>query len=308
MRRLERRAARMEQDRPNFFAGPYLDRRAEAREDEQWVTAARADPATLYVVGRGTCQLVAGDPPRAALLGAAEPLAREAPDEALTLLGWFRGTRCVLIDLPPGREPVLPAGARFEELRGLATLLPAEEAGLLAYGRALGLWRARARHCGVCGAPTAPVRAGHCLLCTRPECAAEFFPRIDPAIIVLVSDGERALLGRQPDWPTRRYSTIAGFVEPGESLEDAVAREVFEETGVRLEALHYDSSQPWPFPSSLMLGFRARAAPGSAVTVGGELEDARWFTRAQLAAGEALAPPSHSISWRLISGWLEGRA
>jgi NAD+ diphosphatase len=195
---------------------------------------------------------------------------------------------------------------RFEELRPLSALLPAAEAGLLAYVRALAVWRARSRHCGLCGARTVPIRAGHCLVCSNPACAEEFFPRIDPAIIVLVCDGERALLGRQASWPPRRYSTIAGFVEQGESLEDAVAREVEEETGVRIVSASYDSSQPWPFPSSLMLGFRAQAAPGSVVRVGGELEDARWFTRAQLTSGEALAPPSHSISWRLISGWLEG--
>ncbi|HEX4619454.1 MAG TPA: NAD(+) diphosphatase [Steroidobacteraceae bacterium] len=296
----------MEPARPNFFAGPYLERRAEARDDPDWVAAAWADRAAAYLVVRGTAHLLQGDPPRAALLTRAEPLVRAAPATSLTLLGWFGGVRCVLIALPPehGGEP--PAGMRFEELRPLSALLPAEEAGLLAYVRALAVWRARAHHCGVCGAPTVPIRAGHCLVCSNPACAEEFFPRIDPAIIVLVCDGERALLGRQAGWPPRRYSTIAGFVEQGESLEDAVAREVEEETGVRIVSASYDSSQPWPFPSSLMLGFRAQAAPGSVVRVGGELEDARWFTRAQLTSGEALAPPSHSISWRLISGWLEG--
>jgi NAD+ diphosphatase len=298
--------ARMDPFRPNFFAGPYLDRRVEAREDPEWVAAAWADGATVYVVARGTTHLLLGDPPRAAFLSRAEPLVRSAPAASLTLLGWFRGTRCVLISLPAAHGAEPPAGTRFEELRPLSALLPADEAGLLAYTRALAVWRTRAHHCGVCGAPTAAIRAGHCLTCSNPACAEEYFPRIDPAIIVLVCDGERALLGRQPGWPPRRYSTIAGFVEPGESLEDAVAREVEEETGVRITEARYDSSQPWPFPSSLMLGFRARAAPGSAVRVSGELEDARWFTRAQLAAGEALAPPSHSISWRLISGWLEG--
>ena len=146
---------------------------------------------------------------------------------------------------------------------------------------------------------------GTVLRCTNPACAHEFFPRLDPAIIVLVSDGERALLGRQADWPARRYSTIAGFVEPGESLEDAVVREVQEETGVDVGEVRYHSSQPWPFPSSLMIGFEARAAAGSPVRVSGELEDARWFTRAQLTSGEALAPPTQSISWRLIEGWLQ---
>jgi len=292
--------------RPNFFAGPYLDRRVEAREDPEWIAAAWADTGSLYVVSQGTAQLVGGDPPRAALLTRAEPLVRSAPAASLTLLGWFHGVRCVLINLPRGRELEPPAGTRFDELRPLTALLPADEAALLAYARALSVWRTRSAHCGVCGAPTAPTRGGHCLVCTNAGCAEEFFPRIDPAIIVLVSDGERALLGRQASWPPRRYSTIAGFVEPGESLEDAVGREVEEETGVIVSSARYESSQPWPFPSSLMLGFRAEAAAGSEVRVGGELEDARWFTRAQLQAGEALAPPSHSISWRLICGWLEG--
>ena len=158
----------------------------------------------------------------------------------------------------------------------------------------------------MCGSPTVPTHAGNCLHCSNPGCAQDFFPRIDPAIIVLVSDGERALLGRQHSWPARRYSTIAGFVEPGESLEDAVAREVLEETGVVVSNVRYHSSQPWPFPSSLMLGFFASAAAGSAVQVGGELEDARWFTREQVTSGEALAPPTQSISWRLIETWLKG--
>src|SRR6266699_2361599 len=215
-----RRAAFMDQDLPNYFAGPYLERRAEAREDPEWLAAARADPDTIYLIGRGTAQLLhTGPPPRIAFLGHDAPLVRT------------------------------------------------EESGLLAYARALSIWRARHRHCGVCGAPTIATRAGHILSCTNTACAQELFPRLDPAIIVLVSDGERALLGRQPSWPPRRYSTIAGFVEPGESLEDAVIREVAEETGVAVTGVRYDWSQPWPFPSSLMIGFRARAAPGSGVRV-----------------------------------------
>ena len=170
------------------------------------------------------------------------------------------------------------------------------------------IWRARHRRCGVCGAPTLITRAGHCRVCSDPSCAQEYFPRIDPAIIVLVSDGERALLGRQASWPARRYSTIAGFVEPGESLEDAVVREVAEETGVAVTEVRYHSSQPWPFPSSVMLGFKARAPADSEVRVGGELEDARWFTREQVHSGEALTPPTQSISWRLIESWLKGSA
>jgi NAD+ diphosphatase len=297
----------MDHDRPNFFAGPYIERRTEQREDPEWIAAARADPATLYLIAQGTAQLLHTAPePHIAFLANGTPLLAAAGPASLVLLGWFRGARCVLAELPPGAAQQLPAGTTLEELRPLAAVLAAEEAGLLAYARALSIWRARHRHCGVCGALTVPTHAGHCLHCSNAACAQEFFPRIDPAIIVLVSDGERALLGRQASWPARRYSTIAGFVEPGESLEDAVAREVAEETGVTVTQVRYDSSQPWPFPAALMIGFRASAAAGAAVHVGTELEDARWFTRAQLNSGEALAPPSQSISWRLIESWLKG--
>jgi NAD+ diphosphatase len=297
----------MDQQRPNFFSGRYVDRRSDAREDPDWVAAARGDSGSRYVLSRGSAQLVHASPGGGiAFLDNGAPLVRAAEAASLVLLGWFRGERVVLIDLSETHPFEPPSGTQFAELRPLAPLLDADEAGLLAYARALATWRARHRHCGVCGARTAPVSAGHCLACTNPECGQEFFPRIDPAIIVLVSDGERALLGRQPGWPERRYSTIAGFVEPGESLEDAVVREVAEETGVAASDARYHSSQPWPFPASLMLGFFASAAPGSEVRSGRELEDARWFTRAQVESGEALAPPSQSISWRLIDAWLKG--
>jgi NAD+ diphosphatase len=302
-----RKRRSMPQVRSNFLAGPYLERRAEAREDPDWEAAARADPATRYLLARGTTQLLrTTSPPAIAFLGGDAPPVRAATSRELVLLGWFRGARCVLVELTGAAKFSPPEGTRFEELRPLTAVLPAEEAGLLAYARALSIWRARTRHCGVCGTPTQPERAGHSLCCPNPECGEEFFPRLDPAIIVLVTDGERALLGRQASWPARRYSTIAGFVEPGESLEDAVAREVAEETGVEVQSVSYDSSQPWPFPCSLMLGFRATAHPASRVQLGGELEDAAWFTREQLRSGEVLTPPSQAISWRLISAWLEG--
>ena len=297
----------MDQHRPNFLSGPYIDRRSEAREDERWIESARADPGTRYLLGRGSAQLVrTGGEPGIALLDNDAPQVRALRDTGLLLLGWFRGERLVFADLPADEPFEAPAGTSFEELRPLTAVLPAEDAALMAYARALATWRARHRRCGVCGSPTLPTHAGHCLHCSNPACGEDFFPRIDPAIIVLVSDGERALLGRQRSWPPRRYSTVAGFVEPGESLEDAVAREVLEETGVVVSNVRYHSSQPWPFPSSLMLGFFASAAPGSAVRVGGELEDAGWFTREQVTSGEALAPPTQSISWRLIEAWLKG--
>jgi NAD+ diphosphatase len=291
----------------NFLAGPYIDRRAEARDAPDWLAQALADPGTRFVLGRGTAQLVGGERPQIAFVDAAHPLVRAASPGAMLLLGWYREARCVLVQLDepgPAEAPGGP-GLRFEELRPLAPLLDESEAGLLAYARALAYWRGRHRHCGSCGAPCEPQRAGHSMRCTSAACAAEYFPRIDPAIIVLVTDGERALLGRQPSWPAGRYSTIAGFVEPGESLEDTVAREVLEETGVRVRDCHYHSSQPWPFPSSLMLGFMATAEPGSIAGASAELEDARWFTREEVASGTPALPPRTSISHRLIECWFD---
>jgi len=296
-----------ERSAANFLAGPYLDRRAELREDPRWLESARADAETLFLPARGTALGVTGDPPTAAFIDHSHTIVRSSPDDSWVLLGWFRERRCVLVQLD---EQAIENGSRddalrFEELRPLASTLSADEAGLLAYARALTFWQRRHRHCGVCGAPTRPLRAGHVMQCRNAECATEFFPRIDPAIIVLVSDGERALLGRQPSWPAGRYSTIAGFVEPGESLEDAVAREVLEETGVNVVASDYHSSQPWPFPSSLMLGFMASALPGSVASSSTELEDARWFSREDIATGAVILPPPTSISHRLIATWFD---
>ncbi|HEY6516629.1 MAG TPA: NAD(+) diphosphatase [Steroidobacteraceae bacterium] len=299
----------MDFGQPNFFAGPYIDRRAEEREQAGWVRTALEDPRTLYLPASGTRHLVHTRPePRIAFLeGAAARHLASADESRLVLLGWFRQRRCVLVEVGDQAPAELPPDASFEELRPLSPIIGGDEAGLLAYARALSIWRARQKYCGACGAPTLPQRAGHCMRCSKEGCAQEFFPRIDPAIIVLVTDGERALLGRQASWPAGRYSTIAGFVEPGESLEDAVAREVMEETCVAVTGARYDSSQPWPFPASIMLGFRAWGRPGSDVRCSGELEDARWFSREEIRAGAALLPTAYSISYRLIATWLDGK-
>jgi NAD+ diphosphatase len=293
----------------NLFAGAYLDRRSEARLRAEWLAEARGDAHTIYIGMRQGAALVrpadANALPRVAFLSGADPRIAAAQDpECMVLLGWYETRRCVLVDLPP--EAVEHEGESFCQLRPLASELPAGEAGLLAYARALHLWRANHRYCSRCGAPMRSIRAGHVRHC--PDCGHETFPRLDPAIIVLVHDGDAALLGRQARWPPGRYSTIAGFVEPGESLEDAVRREVFEETGIAPEQISYHSSQPWPFPASLMLGFTARAAASPPVLHDGELEDARWFSRDELLGGTVGLPPPESISRRLIDGWLRHAA
>ena len=151
-------------------------------------------------------------------------------------------------------------GARFADLRLATAAVHEKHAGILAYAKALLYWQYRHAYCGSCGAPNRLESAGHRLVCENPDCARESFPRIDPAIIVLITHGDSCLLGRNARWPERRFSTLAGYLEPGESLEDAVTREVYEEARVRLSSIRYVSSQPWPFPSSAMCGFYAEAA------------------------------------------------
>jgi NAD+ diphosphatase len=289
----------------NPFSGAWLERRSEAREAADWAAQALAEPGTRFLVASGTRHLVRRGPDATiAFLDAGHPLVQNADPGQLLLLGWFQDQRCVLLEALPASSEY-PDGTQFEELRPLLTELPAPQAALLTCARALQIWRARHRHCGACGAPTAPRQAGHCLRCTSSECGAEFFPRLDPAVIVLVSDGDHALLGRQASWPAGRYSTLAGFVEAGESLEDTVVREVREEAGVRVTSVRYFASQPWPFPSSLMLGFHASASRAEPLQLDGELEHARWFSAAELMRDDALLPPRYTIARRLIDAWYQ---
>jgi NAD+ diphosphatase len=293
--------------RPNVFAGPYLDRAAHLRKDPGFLETALSDPATLLVPVWRSRSLIRRIPEGfgAALLEFGDALRATVPQTEYVLLGHFHGRTVFAAELAEESSLPLPPETGFEDLRLTGAALPEEEAGLLAYARAMVLWRSRHRYCGACGAPTSSESAGHVMKCTNPGCSAEHFPRLDPAVIVLVSDGERALLGRQASWPPGRYSTIAGFVEPGESLEDAVAREVLEETGVAVEEVSYHSSQPWPFPSSLMIGFMALASPSATIRTDDELEDARWFTREEVAAGVPGLPPPQSVSYRLIEEWYD---
>jgi len=288
------------------FAGPYLDRGAHLRQDEAWFSGALADANSRVIPLWNSRSLVTGEgPSRAAFLALGDiPPERRSLDELILLGRTDRGS-VFAYEIESLDQPTVPEGTRFEDLRFIASLMPLEEAGLLGYARAMISWRQRHRFCGTCGAKTLPSKGGHVLVCTNATCRHEQFPRLDPAIIVLVSDGERALLGRQASWPPGRYSTIAGFVEPGESLEDAVAREVLEETGVQVGDIEYHSSQPWPFPASLMLGFTATATTLDILRRDDELEDARWFSRQDVAGGAPLLPPRQSISYSLIEHWFD---
>jgi len=296
----------MASSRPNVLAGPYLDRLGPWRKDEARLAAALADPRSLVVPVWRTRSAV-----RASAAGLSAYFIEGAQDVSgreLILLGEFHERVCFALEIEAETPPQLAADAELHDLRMIAGELAPEEAGLLAYARAMIHWRARHRYCGRCGAVTTPIQGGHVRICGDAACGEQQFPRIDPAVIVLVTDGERALLGRQAAWPPGRYSTIAGFVEPGESLEDAVVREVREETGVAVERVDYHSSQPWPFPSSLMLGFTAHATSAAIRLEDDELEDAQWLTREQIANGAVALPTTHSISFRLIEDWYDAGA
>ncbi len=300
----------------NFYAGVALDRAAEMRGDEAWLSERLQDRASRFLPVWRFKHLVREAPePRARLLSRDALGAALDTGAEVTLLGLSDGAAHFAVDLSHLEEAAVEAladGDVFRDLRSVGPLLPRADAALLAYARGLAYWHSRHRFCGVCGAPAEAREAGHLRRCTRAECAAAHFPRTDPAVIMLVTRGAFCLLGRQSRWPDGMYSTLAGFVEPGESLEEAVAREVKEETGVSVGEVRYHSSQPWPFPSSLMLGFRARAESEEIVVDRDELADAGWYDReAVRRAAEGGAsfrlPPPVSIARRLIDGWVEGR-
>lgn len=289
---------------PFAFSAERLDGR---RQDTAWLAAALADAATLFVPVRGGMNFYTwqGDVPRALLLDAATAKPLQAAAFCCVLLGEVQGKPCFALGLDDGA----PLSAQHDDLRSVSGLLPADELALLGYARAMVHWQRQHRFCGNCGTLMRDARAGHERDCGN--CGSQYFPRIDPAIIVLVTDGERCLLGRQPSWPAGRYSTIAGFVEHGETLEAAVIREVREETNIEVRAPRYLASQPWPYPGSLMLGFRAEAASTDIRCNDGELEHAAWFSRDDIAGSVdqgLMMPPSRSISYRLIKGWFEEEA
>jgi NAD+ diphosphatase len=292
---------------PNWLSGLELDRAASLRSSPERLEEAWRRPDTRVVpVWRSKHIVLREDVTSLVLLG---PDGLEAYRESRVLLGTAGNAAYFAVDLSavgePGESPGLPPQHAVLGLREVAPLVSRAEGALLAYAGGILSWHRRHRFCGVCGGETRSTQGGHVRACASESCKELHFPRTDPAVIMLVTEGDRSLLGRQASWPKGVYSTLAGFVEPGESLEEAVRREVYEETSVEVEEVHYHSSQPWPFPSSLMLGFTARARTREIRLQPEELEDARWFTREQLLSRDGIELPSSiSIARRLIEDWL----
>ena len=292
--------------RPNALAGSPLDRAGPRRSNAAWVAALLDDPAARFLPVWRTRNLIRTGPEGAsAVFLKRAAIAHALADAPWAFLGLLDAAPVFALDLSPLEAPLdLPEGAAFADLRMTGGAVAADDASMLAHARGLMHWRLRHRFCGVCGAACLPVSAGHVLACQG--CGAQHFPRTDPAVIMLVTDGDRALLGRPAGFRAMRmFTTLAGFVEPGESLEEAVAREVFEETGVRVARVRYHSSQPWPFPSSIMLGFSADAVSTEITIDPDEISEAAWFTREEVRRPEGFViPPSFSIAGRMIRDWL----
>jgi NAD+ diphosphatase len=234
--------------------------------------------------------------------------------ERLLFMGLWKDVAVFAVDLEGPADPAdgpLSGLGRFDDLRSIALNLAPGDASILATAKAVFEWRRRHRHCAVCGAASEAVEGGWKRVCSA--CKAEHFPRTDPVVIMLPVRGGHCLLGRQAAWPTGVYSALAGFLEPGESIEEACAREIVEEAGLKVLSVRYHSTQPWPYPSSLMIGLIAEVGQGEATPDQTELEEVRWFTKQEAGAlirgetADARAPGAMAIAHQLIKGWALGK-
>lgn len=286
------------------FAGARLDRADHIRSDP--------DKLAALMDWRARLLKLEGLDPALAHDGGLEwgTLADAPADAELVFLGLMDGKGCFAAVPAAGS---IGAGPPSPGLWRALSMMTHEDLATYGGARSLVDWHARHRHCARCGAPTVLSKGGWQRNCTNEACKGEHFPRVDPVTIMLVEYEGRLLLGRQPRFPPRRFSALAGFVEPGESIEEAVAREVHEEAGVRVREVRYVASQPWPFPSSLMIGCHALAEGDELVVDTTELEEARWFTREEVAYamrpgtedGAFIAPPPHAVAHHLLKWWLE---
>jgi NAD+ diphosphatase len=296
-----------------LFPAALIDRRANTRRSSAELAKLAERAGSRFVpVWRGLNLFDGEDAFHPAYLSLREAEALLDGGATPAFLGERDSIAYFSVELPKDEEacaPLTANGACFKDLRGALPTLGGLDAELLAHAKGLFHWHASHRYCGFCGTPTVAKECGHLLLCTNDDCRKQHFPRTDPAIITVVAKDDKCLLGRQAYWPEGAYSTLAGFVEPGETLESAVAREVFEETGVKIAHATYRGSQPWPFPASVMVGFSAEAISEEIVLDEEELADARWFTREDIrqgfAAGNLGLPPKSSIAYRLIEQWYD---
>jgi NAD+ diphosphatase len=299
--------------KPLVFAGSPLDRAGLRRRDASWIAAQLEREESRFLPFWRLNVLVKTARPELAWATSEIRSAQESRTGAV-LLGVRGDVAHFAVDVSPLADPLAELGlagaASFVEVRTAAATLSADDAAITAQGRQMLDWHARHRFCAVCGHATAVKEAGYLRECD--ECDAQHFPRTDPVVIMLVESGERCLLGRQAAWPAQMYSALAGFIEAGESIEEAVRREVAEEAGIAVGDVRYFASQPWPFPSSLMIGCIARAESEAVTVDKAELEDARWFPRAEIlrslaqpGAGGVFVPPPLAIAHHLIKAWAE---
>jgi NAD+ diphosphatase len=290
-----------------------IDRSEHLRSDSSFIDAARRDAASRFVVYAGSDVLLAPSLPVAAVGVSARDLERlEVDVRGSIFLGLESGDPWFAIDVASTLDSVrasIEPLSRFTALGSIQDPIDGETWSLLSQARALLAWNARSHYCPACGAPAEMRNAGYMRACTGAACGAVQFPRSDPAIIVRVTHEGRCLLARQPSFRPGLFSVLAGFVEPGESLEAAVVREVGEEVGLRLRDVYYADSQPWPFPTTLMIGFTAEAEGDELRLDGREIEAAEWLTRAavheRLASGDLILPSAKSIARQLIQEWLD---
>ena len=288
----------------NYFSIDDLDRMSEFRTNHEHIDKLLKSSESLFIPVYNHKNLITLKPDIRALFVEYE-IIKGLTNHDIIFLGKHENKYYFTLNIKDENNFTKDNSSKFEDLRKIAPLLNKKEAALLAYAKGINYWRERVKFCGKCGHETVLEDNGHKAFC--PNCKSIFFPQTDPAIIVIVTYREKCLLARQALWPPKRYSVIAGFVEPGESLENTVAREVFEETGLIVKNIAYHSSQPWPFPGSMMLGFTAEAETVSITLHDKELEDAKWFSREEIIEKiklkELKLSPGISISFRLIEDW-----
>jgi NAD+ diphosphatase len=299
----------------NTFSGNPLNRASDRRTDAAWIAEQLAAPTSLAVAmwnGRPLVETAKDGGAQIAYLAAGMARELSGGAERLLFLGLWNDIAVFAVDLEGSADPAdgpLEGLGRFEDLRAIALTLPPPDAAILATAKSMFEWRRKHRFCAACGQISNAVDGGWKRVC--PACAAQHFPRTDPVVIMLAVKGERCLLGRQAAWPKLMFSALAGFLEPGESIEEACARELFEEAALRVTAVRYHSTQPWPYPSSLMIGLIAQVDNDDAVADQVEIDEVRWFTREEARAliggklADARAPGALAIAPQLIKAWSE---